>query len=237
MIKGTLSDTDLRALPVAEHAYGKRWQGIRHADFAHMLRLCLRECDYEASSPKFETYRDGEDLAASWEVGTSVYLDTIPSIGLLTSNARRFSPRLYVGAVMSVPRQIHVKDCAIVTAEIPLGVKLIKASPLKPAVLQGLAACAPALAALGGQIKALVAYRVGTGFASRMLWQAARGRLLAWSRLAVVDAHFVQLKPENQTAWELYKATSRAIRKYNHPFHQMRQLLAFYQLLDSNINK
>jgi len=220
-------DDVLNLPPPKREADALTWQGMPHDKFVSLFYEIVEDRNWSLENPVFVLALSDKGLAASFDL---VRDDLEPpegtrwGVGIMHSNDRRYSMRLYGGL------RLLESDSAVVFDELFLGKHdYHDMYRLESTMQRELMRFSRASKKYVDILRTLDERRVPTSDYGELLVHALRNKILPWRSVAELDKFYYgkgSVRPDRQTAWRVLQSFGVATRK-GQPFHQMAMLRAF----------
>lgn len=222
---------EVRAVPlVRPPGAGGYWAGIKHGDLVDGILNECKKRKWKILDTKFAVSGDGAALVGAFDVavpGVKTPADLTLGLGVIHANTRKCRARLVCGATVSVCTN------GLVIGEVLMKRKHTINMDLDYELDAALDQYVVRAKRIGKDVDELRINIAAHYSSDRYLMEAARRKLMPWSRIGDVDREYHKpTYPEFQgdTAWGLLNAFSM-IAKRNPPLKQMLQIKGFYELL------
>lgn len=222
----TATTAHIRAAKVEEPPNaGKLWKGVPH------IQLCARLMDmfnfHKWGPTEFRAHlsRDEADLVCSWlftDLGPRQNNRVLPSLGLVTSNARRKALTFFVGVC-------DVKNEAALISTDFQGGRYTQNFDLAEEVDKAVKKFLEELPRAWMLKRHLTDLVLTEDDVAKILFTAARQRIIPWSRAGAMDTRWRKNPKEFKTGWDLMRLFQQ-FNRYPSP-DVLGQLLLFTQLL------
>lgn len=221
----------LHRIPVVRprHA-GRYWQGIQHGELVDTIISEAESRDWEILDSRFAVAGDGADLAGALWLKTpevNAPQGQTLSLGMLTSNRMTRKLRLYVGTVIAVCNN------GMATGDLLMNRRHTHRLELRDEIRRSLDEYVTKARQIGEISDRLRDRQLSDNEWSRILVEAGRRRIMAWSRLGQVDEEYREPRHDEHgrgTSWTGLQAFTEIVKK-DPPLRQMDSQNRFRQLL------
>lgn len=221
---------DLRKVElVPPKGAGSHWQGIQHGELVDTI---IDECRLKGWQPgdmAFSLARKGADMVGAVELrmpGLEPPEGMGFNVGIVTSNARRKSLQLMVGATVTICHN------GLATGQVVVKRKHTGAFDLSEEIDRGLDDYAKQAAGMAQQVERLRSLTISNAKAAEIIGQAGQEEIMARGRLWDVAREFMAPSHDHGlgTGWTLLNAFT-LVAKQSPPSQQMQSMNRFRQLV------
>jgi len=224
-----LHDLHKIALEAPEGA-GSYWQGIQHGDLADTIIDEAHSRGWEINDMKFSVDKSGTELAAGF--GVVIPKVDVPKgmslgLGILTSNARKRSLKMVVGATIACCHN------GMATGEIVLNKRHTTGFDIFDEIDSALTVYAERVLEMPATVASLRECKLASYQAEAILMDAGRSNVMSWSRICKVDSEYrtpTFSEHGTGTSWALLNAFTH-IAKELPVLQQMDRMNQFRELL------
>ena len=225
MIKGNTTLKELKLIePVEPFGVGKYWQGISHHKLLNTISTLAQDRKWNTQYWTIGVSRDKQDLAASLILEIPGLYPKTLCLGVVNSNARRYSLQFYGGVYFLADKVGIVLSRDDTSHKHTLGVKL------EGEIEAALNVFHQSASSFEAKILELEKTWITTNQAAVALSEAGIGEMIAWSRIGKITGMFH--KNNRQTAWSLLSQFAKVAQR-SPVMSQMKSVYEFLQVVEN----
>jgi hypothetical protein len=227
-IKNPVSIRELREVKFKKpKTRGSYWQGMPHINLVEILTDAIVKREWEILKIEIALSKDTQDMTFAF----TIHIPKIKlpeehdlSLGIITSNARRFSMRFYWGV-------INPEGIGMLLGEIESGKKHTTSFDLASEIFNILNLLHNRAKKANSRISDLVESKLDLIMQHSIVCEAGERQMLPWSRIGQArELMGISNNHPTANAWKMYECFCRIVQK-SPVFKQMEQMNLFRKLI------